>query len=182
MKKATSRRLFLRTAGITAAAITTMPSVFAVNNFSNLSKSANPSHENASMDINHSKQVHEQILIYGVIFDKFSKSPIKNAELKVWHHSDEPGKLGSQYRITTDDNGLYKFATKRPRKVKGKSPRINFNLSKPDGSYNTELIVTDFGAFITDNHWVLNQQLGEQVFPQQTNYESHTEFQFNLSI
>ena len=182
MKKATTRRLFLRTAGITAAGITTMPSAFAMNSFSNAENLTVPSLEEATEIMNQTTKVHEHVLIHGLVVDKVSKEPIKNAQLEVWHQSSEPGKFAFHSRLITDENGRYNFSTKRPGKLKGKSPRINFKLSKPDSSYTTELIVTDFGAHITDNHWVLNQQMGEQLFPRQVDRESHTEFTFNLSI
>ncbi|WP_347839976.1 hypothetical protein [uncultured Draconibacterium sp.] len=175
MNSIKSRRLFLRNAGLVSLGIAAIP-----NPLSAAKAIDTKTDENA--ELQDPGNIRRQLLVKGRVYDKKAKRPLSNAEIEVWHDADKWSVRPFHKKVITDENGYYQFVSKRPDKLNGQSPRINFKLSNSVDNYNTELLVNDFGAFITDKHWVMNRAIGDELFPQFKNLPTHTELTFNLTI
>ena len=184
MKINRTRRLFLRNAVLTAVGLATVPSkILASPSTKNPSpfKGYNPSVTHNS-DLRKFPLSGKQITVKGCVYDKTGMHPVANASIEVWHLSPNSNKFNHSAKLLSNANGEYLFKTDFPNKEEGKIPRIYFKVSHGFHSYCTELLVSDFGANITGDHWEKNKQLETRLFPQKTGTINVSTVTFNLSI
>lgn len=182
MKINSSRRLFLQrsmlattgvallTTGITQAFTTASPY-----------EGYNPYTEEKN-DLRFSSILGKHVTVKGKVYDKSGAIPISNTIIEVWHLSPNSKKYRHKAQLRTNEIGEYQFITDFPNNVEGKMPRIYFKISSKNDSYFTELAITDFGAHISDKHWVKNKVLGKKMFPTHKTLFNQTHIIFNLSI
>ena len=60
--------------------------------------------------------------------------------------------------------------------------RLYFKISNGNTTYFTELLINDFGAYITSKHWEENNQLNDKLFPLKNGTLNFSEIQFHISI
>lgn len=183
MKSHPSRRLFLRnsaiaTTGIALFSSTTFANAFTIDD--SPFEGYNPYAEEKT-DLRTSTLFGKHITVKGKIFDKTGTSPLFNATIEVWHLSPDSNKYKHQAKLTTNSSGEYSFITDFPRKEKGKMNRIYFKISNGNTTYFTELLINDFGAFITDKHWEENNQLGDKLFPKKEGSLNKATITFNIT-
>lgn len=124
----------------------------------------------------------DHISISGTIFDESGHSPLAHAQVEVWHLSPSSTSYKHRAKLTCDESGNYHFRTDFPNKTKGKSARIYFKVSKGASTYFTELVLSPYGAFITDKHWKENHQLKNKVFPKLKEQLLEKKIAFNISL
>jgi hypothetical protein len=177
MKKQSTRRFFLRNTLMAAIGCSVLPS---------LAIEANTKEELISPASNSNLQLEgltgKEIIVKGKIYNKTGLVTRSDASLEVWYLSPETKKYKYCKNIVLNDGGEFELATDFPAKELGKLPRLHFKVATKEKSYKTELLVNDFGAYISDKHWELNKQLGDNIFPVKTDFDSYSELQFNLSI
>lgn len=169
-----NRRNFLRNTLVVSMGISVLP-IQAINKEEFYKPALNP-------DFRIGGLLDKGIVVKGKIFDKTGMLTRNDAFIEVWYLSPVTKKFEYEKIIKPNRFGEYKFIMDFPEKESGKLPRIHFRVATKKRSYKTELIVNDFGAYISDKHWELNKQLGDSVFPVKTDSGIHSELQFNLSI
>ncbi|WP_346857047.1 hypothetical protein [uncultured Draconibacterium sp.] len=173
MEKHSTRRNFLKNSAFATVGISLLSST--------ILKAGNNTETNFDLSVPDLRTgfFHENyIAVSGKVYDKQNLLPKANAVLHVLSgNSSNP--IAS---INVDDEGRYRFVCDFPKKEFGKSARLYLKLSTPESFYTTELILTEFGAHITDKHWELNQSLGDRIFPKKQSKEDVSEISFNLSI
>lgn len=175
-----SRRSFFRNASKLAVGITVAPMVLFANENSNaLSHDIAPKNQ---LDLRTHLGIKRHITIQGKVFDKSGMLPKANARIKVLMTDIPKYQLESCSEVITNRDGEYLFTLDFPKKVKGKAPRVNFNVSYEDNDYTTELIVGNSDAYITGEHWELNHQLGDNLFPKKEDFSNYSVVSFNLAI
>ena len=180
-KNKTPRRLFIRNSTLATLGASLFSSTLIANNlinetspFVNIDKRTN--------DLRASTLFGKHVTVKGTIFDSKGVNPLSNGIVEVWHLS--PSLKNKKYttKIKTNEWGEYSFITDFPNKEKGKSPRIYFKVSNGNKEYSTELVLTDFGAYITGKHWEENNQLGKKLYPIKEGSKNSSKITFNISI
>ena len=120
--------------------------------------------------------------VKGKIFDKTGMFMQNDASIEIWYLSPVTKKFEHIKNLRPNKFGEYGFTIDFPEKELGKLPRIHFKVASQEMSYTTELIVNDFGAYISDMHWELNKQLGDDVFPDFSQNRNMNQVVFNLSV
>lgn len=180
MKNKTSRRLFIRNSTLATLGISLFsPTIFANTLINDTSLSVNL---DKSTDLRVSSLFGKHVTVKGKIFDSKGVTPISNAIIEVWHLSPNSKNKKYNTKIETNELGEYSFITDFPNKEKGKSPRIYFKVSNGTKEYATELVLTDFGADITGEHWEKNKQLGKKLYPIKEGSKNSSKITFNISI
>ncbi len=180
MKNNTSRRLFIRNvsfASVGAAFLSSTSSLSAMTLDENQFAGYNPYAE-LKTDLRVSKLIGKHITVKGKIFCKNKLEPIEGAKIEVWHLSPNSSKYRHQAKLYTNEDGTYSFITDFPGREGGKLSRIYFKTSKGDTTCTTELLMNDFGSYITGDHWEKNQSLGDLLQP----VKNQSNIQFNISI
>ncbi|MCF4100076.1 hypothetical protein L1I30_00210 [Gillisia sp. M10.2A] len=180
MKKITSRRLFIRNVSMASLGAVYLSSSSKLSAFTlneNSFAGYNPYAEYKT-DLRVSELIGKHITVKGKIFCKNKLEPIEGAKIEVWHLSPNSFKYRHQAKLIANKQGEYSFITDFPNKESGKTPRIYFKISKGDTTYTTELLVNDFGSYITGEHWEKNQTLGDLLQP----VKKQSNIQFNISI
>lgn len=184
MSTTRSRRLFIKKTLLTAFGLATVPSKIlaspSIRN-SSLFEGNNPPATHIS-DLRIFPPSDKQITVRGCVYDKTGERPLANASIELWHLSPNSNKFNHRAKLTSNENGEYLLKTDFPNKEEGKITRIYFKVSHGSHSYYTELLVSDFGANITGDHWEKNKQLEMKLFPQKTGKINASTVIFNLSI
>ena len=184
MRTNPTRRLFLRNTALTAVGIALVPSAILAKqhtkNFGSF-KDHVPSVPCTS-DLRTLPFVGKQLTVKGCVYDKSGLYPLANASIEVWHLSPNSNKFSHKAKLVSNASGEYLFQTDFPNKEEGKSPRIYFKVSHGVTSYSTELLVSDYDAHITGEHWERNKQLESKLFPKKTGTFNASTITFNLSI
>lgn len=184
MKNNSSRRSFLRKTTCATAGIALFSSTNILNAFNKVTSpydGYNPYAKEIS-DLRSSALFGKYLNIQGKIFDISGISAVSNATVEVWHLSPNSTKYKHRAKLKTNYLGEYSFMTDFPNKEMGKTPRIYFKVTNGDSTYFTELLLNDFGAYITDKHWMKNKQLGDKLLPLQEGSINSSKIQFNISI
>ncbi len=178
-----NRRSFLRSAAIASTGALLIPGVFAnksqahtISENKGLFKTAH------QVDLRTSGLTNKHITVKGMIYDRSGLVARSYATIEILLPSTSLFQSSKSRKITTNEKGEYMFILDFPERVPGKSPRVKFNVSYEQNAYSTELIVNDFGAYITGQHWELNQQLNDKLFPKKETFSNHSEVTFNLSV
>ena len=129
-------------------------------------------------DLRASKLFGDHLTISGKVYNKRNLIPMEEVKLEVWHLSPNSTKYRHQAKLNTNAEGAYSFITDFPGREEGKMSRIYFKLSKGDSATTTELLVNDFGGYITGEHWEKNHHLGDLLQP----VKNKSNIQFNISI
>lgn len=176
MKKTTPRRSFLEKslkAGAALALLTSAPSVIAAKG--NHSKPAKINLRTVPFG--------KHVAVNGKIFDKDGVTPLKNAQLDVWHLSYGSKSEFHQGKVMTNDQGQYHVVTDMPRRDFGKHHKVHFKISHDGISYTTELSFNRYGAYISGKHWEENRLLEEALlFPTHETFLNKTTIHFNITI
>ena len=178
MEKTTPRRTFLSktfmaSAGLALASSTSVVSAFSLNNM--------PISEH-KVDLRTSF-FEKQIKISGQIFDASGKNTLNSVQLEFWHQSPDSDIVEQRGSLLTDENGRYQLKSDYPSRKNGTAPTVHFKLSKNGMVCETELMVSEFDAFISGEHWEKNNQLKEELlFPKHSKYDLKTEVIFNISL
>ena len=122
------------------------------------------------------------ITVTGHIFNADGSRTLANAQVEVWHLSPGSSKYKHRGKLTTDSQGRYRFQTDFPNKEKGKSARIYFRVSQDGAVYYTELVLSQYGAFITSKHWEKNKVLAENLYPKYTQTFGQPKIDFNIAL
>jgi protocatechuate 3,4-dioxygenase beta subunit len=174
MKDQSTRRFFLRNVLMASVGISVLP------------LRASSKREFYSPDLKTNFKLgglHDKsITVTGKIYDKTGLQTRSDTAIEVWYLSPVTKKFEYAKNIRTNKAGEYMFTTDFPEKELGNLARIHFKVASKERSYETELLVSDFGAYVTDKHWALNSNMGENLFPRQQSTENITELIFNLSI
>ncbi len=183
MKNSTSRRLFMRNSAfaITGLAVLTPTVTSAFTTSESPYLGYNPYAETKT-DLRTGIFNSRSVTVKGTIYEKDGATPLRNATVEVWHLSPNSSKYRHRAKLKTDDEGNYQFITDFPNKEEGKSARIYFKASDSENFHFTELILNNFGAHITGEHWVKNSNLREKLFPRKETFLGETTIHFNLSV
>lgn len=181
MKEATSRRLFLQKTAMATTGLalisTNVVSAFATETPYD---GYNPYSEEKT-DIR-TTIFGNHIKVKGIIYDSQGTAPLPNATVEVWHLSPNSQKFRHRTRITTNEQGAYQFITDQPNKESGKNRRIYFKVTSGEETRFTELVVHEHNCYITSQHWLEQQQLGNKLFPTTKKNGGTTVANFNISI
>ena len=175
MTNSKSRRTFI--GRVTLASVGTMlfPTVAVCN--TNLRKQANGIFFH-KMDISTPLFETKTLCVQGRVFNK--KGTVLNANAFVEVLS--PNKRHSLGKVMVSTEGHYQIKVNYPQREKGKMAQLNLKVSSHEDSYETELMVSDFDAFISNGHWERNHLLGEKLFPRKIGDNTTHKILFNLSI
>lgn len=125
----------------------------------------------------------KEVSVSGKIYDASGKTTIPNAFVEVWHLSPEKQVYKHRGKMFTDAEGSYQFITDWPNREQGKQRRIYFKVSNAEKTIFTELLLSDFGANITGEHWEANNHIGnELLFPKFEKSFFRTKINFNFSL
>ncbi len=180
MKNKKSRRLFIRNvslASLGAVYLSSTPSLSAFTLDKHSFDGYNPYAEYKN-DLRVSKLLGKHISVEGKVYCKDNLTAMEGAKLEVWHLSPNSTKYRHQAKLISNSDGAYCIITDFPGREAGKMARIYFKISNGDSSYSTELLMNDFGAHITGEHWEKNHHLGDLLQP----VKKQTNIQFNISI
>ncbi len=184
MKINRTRRFFIRNTALTAVGIALVPSAMLAKqnkkNFVSFKDHVASAPNNS--DLRTFPFVGKQLTVKGCVYDKSGLYPLANASIEVWHLSPNSNKFSHKAKLVSNASGAYLFQTDFPNKEEGKAPRIYFKLSHGATSYSTELLVSDYGAHVTGEHWERNKQLESKLFPKKTGTFNASTITFNLSI
>ncbi len=179
-----SRRSFLMKSVAASAGITLLSSTKMLANivenetpfegYNPFSKATNDLRNN----INHA----DGIKITGKIFNKSGTKGVPEAKIEVWHLSPQSEKYRNHGHFFTDNEGFYSFITNFPSRERGKKPKIFFKISKGSSTVFTQLLIDSHRAYILNDHWEHNRELGGYVFPKYRKTLSNTQIEFNLSL
>lgn len=173
MEKYSTRRNFLKKSAFATVGISLLSS-----SILNAESITGTNFDLSGPDLRTGLFLENYIAVSGKVYDKQSLLPKANAVLHVLSGNSR----NTIASINVDNEGSYRFVCDFPQKEFGKSARLYLKLSTPESFYTTELILSEFGAHITDKHWELNQTLGNRLFPQKQSREDFSEINFNLSI
>lgn len=125
----------------------------------------------------------KHIRVNGKIYDHTGLKTLKDAKVEVWHLSPNSERYRHRSRLYTDASGHYSFITDLPNREYGKHYKIYFKVSNREKCYFTELSFNNTGAYISDRHWEMNHQLGDdKLFPQQNTFLNQSNITFNISL
>jgi hypothetical protein len=177
MKDQSTRRFFIRNTIMATVGFSVLPSL-------HLNATAQKELNSASLksDVGIGGLSEKKLVVKGKIYDKTGTFARSNASIEVWHLSPHTKRYEYCKNIIPNTLGEYQFTTDFPEKEFGKLPRVHFKVVTKERSYKTELIVSDFGAYISDRHWELNKQLGDSVFPDFSQSKNISKIVFNLSV
>ena len=182
MENFTSRRYFMRNSAIALTGLAVLtPALTSALTSENPYAGYNPYAEE-TCDLRTGLFNSNTIAVKGTVYKKDGFTPLNNALVEVWHLSPNSTKYRHRGKFLTNDQGNYEFLTDYPNKEEGKNSRIYFKISDSGNTQYTELILASTGGHISSKHWENNKQLGEKLFPKQTQFLNKTTFQFNLSI
>lgn len=175
MKNASSRRNFLRTSALVSSGIALLSTP--------VGHALTP-HESSQIRTCNlgTTWLGDHIRVTGTIFKKSDLTPVSNAEIEIWHLTSGSRKTNLQGHLTTNADGTYSIITDFPKREPGKMARIHFKVISQNKSYNTSLILSELGAFISEKHWEENQELQEKLFPRVEHTWDAKQVQFNISI
>ncbi|REE80355.1 hypothetical protein BX611_1997 [Lutibacter oceani] len=184
MKIHPSRRLFLRNTAIATTGVALLSSTTFANTLTSNNcpfDGYNPYAEEKT-DLRTSSLFGKHLHVKGEIFDTTGTHKLSNATVEVWHLSPNSTKYKHRAKLKTNTFGEYHFITDFPNKEIGKGSRIYFKVSYKSATYFTELLVNDFGAYITSKHWEENNQLNSKLFPIKNSNINNSVITFNISI
>jgi hypothetical protein len=182
MKNNTSRRTFLKnTLLVTGGAALASSPLYALSDLECPYDGYNPFADQKT-DLRKSNFLGEHVTVKGTVYDSSGNLPVSGATLEVWHLSPNSKKYRHRGKVVTNNIGQYQFTTDFPNNVKGKIARIYFKVNYGADSYFTDLAITKFQAYVSDSHWVKNNQLGTKIFPSKKTFLNHSTISFNLSI
>lgn len=179
MTPSTSRRKFIRTAGLVSAGfmLVTPESVNAMYNEASPFHGYNP-YADSVTDMRKSLNRGDHIKVTGKVYSREGLQELSDVKLEVWHLSPGIKKYRHQAQLTTNEFGEYQFLTDMPEREMGKGARIYFKVTTTNRSYFTELLIGTYNAYITGDHWQQNNCLGDLMQP----LKQQSTIQFNLAI
>ncbi|MCW5520265.1 hypothetical protein J1N09_10475 [Aureitalea sp. L0-47] len=124
----------------------------------------------------------DHVTVQGVIYDSSGSTPLKNAEIEVWHRSASSLKFRNRGKLKTNHSGEYKFITDIPGRKEQSSPRIYFKVSHQGKVVFTEILINVHGVFITSDHFNSQSALGSKLLPSSSRSNGNSEINFNISI
>jgi len=173
----------LRIATITSTGALLIPGVFIDKSQAQATSENKVLFENShKLDLRTSGFTNKHITVKGTVYDHTGFVPRSNAAIEVLLPSSDLFHSSKVKRITTNEKGEYQFMLDFPERYARMAPRVKFNVSYGHNAYSTELIVNDFGAYISSKHWELNNKLNNKLFPKMETISNHTEVTFNLSV
>lgn len=183
MKSSVSRRTFLgnftlATTGIALLSTTAAVSAFVVEDQTLMGYNA---YANTNHDMRQSP-LGKHIAVTGTVFKRDGVSILPNATIEVWHLSPNSDKYRHRAKLTSDENGHYKFITDVPNRCNGNMPCIHFKISNGESSYVSRLWMNDHSAYISSDHWERNQHLAEMLLPKKERGLLHDTIKFNFSV
>jgi protocatechuate 3,4-dioxygenase beta subunit len=122
------------------------------------------------------------VTVRGVIYDSSGSTPLKNADIEVWHRSPNSFKFRNRGKLKTNHSGEYKFITDVPGRNEKSSPRIYFKVSHHGKIVFTEILMNVHGVFITSDHYNSQSVLGSNLLPTSTKSNGNSKIKFNISI
>jgi hypothetical protein len=180
MKYSTSRRLFLAKSALLTTGLALIPSSTLTANSKECPFEGYNPYADFKSDIR--KQFFgKELEVSGVLYNK-DGSPVPYAVLEIWHLSPESKKFRHRTKVRTNENGEYKLITDFPAREEAQSARVYFKISNNNKSRYSELVVSEFGGYITSTHWQENRELGDKLFPTSDKFLNKTSINFNISI
>ena len=122
------------------------------------------------------------VCLKGTVYDKSGLLSQAGATITILNPSTGLFKINRMEKITTNEKGAYQFLVDYPQREGKKIPRLKFDITNGTNAYSSEVLLNKFGASISGNHWQLNNQLGDKLFPVKEKINNGVEISLNLSI
>lgn len=176
------RRVFLKNVVIAMASTILTPSIFAEQAVKNKDKMGVDTKQMSHILDLRTGLKRNFVSFKGIVYDKSGLSSQAGVTIVISNQTSGLFKTNRMSKIKTNEKGEYHFLVDYPEKEKGKMPRLKFDIANGVNAYSSEVLLNDFSANISGNHWQLNRQLGDKLFPLRKKIDNGVEVLLNLSV